>query len=184
MEGNFVGPLYNTSSLFSWFGSAITSIGDVDNDGVDDIAVGMPELHEQSSNKGALWVLLLNSDGTLKSEHKISATHGGFTGVLSDGDRFGDAIAPLGDMDGNGVVDLAVGARRDDDGGTERGAVWILFLEKQLDGSGQVSSIEVLSHHKISDSSGDIAGELSNSDDFGIGIDLLGDIDNDARVAT
>ena len=35
----------------------------------------------------------------------------------------------MGDLDGDGAVDLAVGAREDDDGGTDRGAVWILFLD-------------------------------------------------------
>ena len=35
----------------------------------------------------------------------------------------------LGDLDGDGVVDLAVGAWHDDDGGFDRGSVWILFLD-------------------------------------------------------
>ena len=33
-----------------------------------------------------------------------------------------------GDLNGDGVTDLAVGANYDDDGGREQGAVWILFL--------------------------------------------------------
>ena len=42
-------------------------------------------------------------------------------------------MAALGDLDGDGLADLAVGAIRDDDGGgdprADRGAVWILFLD-------------------------------------------------------
>ncbi len=34
----------------------------------------------------------------------------------------------LGDHDGDNVVDLAVGASEDDDGGANRGSVYILFL--------------------------------------------------------
>ena len=39
-------------------------------------------------------------------------------------------VAALGDLDGDGVIDLAVGAERDDTGGTNRGAVQVLFLKK------------------------------------------------------
>ena len=59
---------------------------------------------------------------------KISSTQGGFNGTLANSDRFGVATASLGDLDGDGVTDLAVGAYFDNDGGSNRGAVWILFL--------------------------------------------------------
>ena len=79
---------------------------------------------------GAVWMLLLKSDGTVKSHQKISDTEGGFTGGLDDDDWFGVAgVASLGDLDGDGRGDLAVGAPHDDDGGANRGAVWILFLD-------------------------------------------------------
>jgi len=64
------------------------------------------------------------------TNQKISDTQGGFTGVLSNGDRFGSAVCSLGDLDGDGVEDLAVGAPGDDGGGSDRGAVWILFLRE------------------------------------------------------
>ena len=54
---------------------------------------------------------------------------GGFKGDLSDGDQFGSAVAGIGNLDGNGIPDLAVGAPLDDDGGTDKGAVWILFRQ-------------------------------------------------------
>ena len=66
--------------------------------------------------------------GTVKSFQKISDTQGAFTGGLVNNDNFGSAVASLGDLDGDGVVDLAVGAVDDDDGGAGRGATWIIFL--------------------------------------------------------
>ena len=50
-------------------------------------------------------------------EQKISDTQGGFTGVLDNSDCFGESVAALGDLDGDGVGDLAVGSAWDDDGG-------------------------------------------------------------------
>ena len=80
-----------------------------------------------------LWLGLssraLAQPGWVLSHQKISDTEGGFTGTLDDFDYFGYAVASLGDLDGDGVGDLAVGAIGDDDGGTNRGAVWVLFLD-------------------------------------------------------
>mgnify|MGYP001296829974 CR=1 FL=1 len=65
---------------------------------------------------------------------KISSTSGGFGGGLSNGDNFsGRHVCTIGDVDGDGMADLAVGALRDDDGGPDRGAVWILFLDNLPD---------------------------------------------------
>ena len=78
-------------------------------------------------------MLFLNADGTVKAHGKISDTQGGFTGTLDNEDIFGGEVVALGDLDGDGVGDLAVGATGDDDGGAEgifgAGAVWVLFLE-------------------------------------------------------
>ncbi len=67
--------------------------------------------------------------GWVLSHQKISDTEGGFSGTLDDEDWFGVSLASLGDLDGDGVEDLAAGAHLDDDGGFGRGAVWLLFLD-------------------------------------------------------
>jgi hypothetical protein len=53
--------------------------------------------------------------------------------VLANQDLFGSSLARIGDIDGDGVTDLAVGAFQDDTGGTNRGAVHILRMN--ADGS-------------------------------------------------
>jgi len=65
----------------------------------------------------------------VKYTDKISSTAGGFVGPLDDMDLFGSGVAGLGDHDGDGLIDLMVGARRDDDGGVDRGAVYTLFTD-------------------------------------------------------
>ena len=62
------------------------------------------------------------------SYQKISDTQGGFAGSLDDGDYFGSSMASIGDLNGDSVADLAVGAYADDDGGSDRGAVYVLFM--------------------------------------------------------
>jgi hypothetical protein len=73
------------------------------------------------------------SDSTTDSakNRKIaSGTSGG--PALANGDMFGSAVAPLGDLDGDGVEDLAVGAPSQT-GAPTGGAVHVLFIPPLLD---------------------------------------------------
>ncbi len=165
-EGDFTGTLDDGD----WFGGSVAALGDLDGDGVGDLAVGAIADDDGGSAHGAVWVLFLDADGTVKSHQKISSTEGGFTGILDNVDRFGGSVASLGDLDGDGVIDLAVGAIGDGDGGTSRGAVWVLFLN--TDGT-------VESHQKISDTAGGFTGTLDDDDFFGRSVVSLGDLDGD-----
>ena len=82
-----------------------------DSDSVTDLAVGAGGDDDGGVNAGAVWILFMNTDGTVASEQKISNTAGGFGGVLDSGDNFGRDVANIGDLDGDGVTDLAVGCR-------------------------------------------------------------------------
>ncbi len=159
------------------FGHSIAPMGDFDGPAgasVTAIAVGAFQDDDgvvaPDPNVGAVWILLLDATGAVLSTHKISADSGNFLGTLEAGDSFGFSVACLGDLDGNGVGDLAVGAPGDDDGGPSRGAVWILLLDEL----GMVSS-----HHKLSHTSGASTPTLSDSDVFGNSLASLGDLDGD-----
>ena len=164
--GGFTGQL-NDGDIF---GTSVTALGDLDGDGVVDLAVGAPDDDDGGSARGAVWILLLNADGTVKSQQKISSTLGGFQGVLDDSDLFGSSLTPLGDFDLDGTTDLAVGACGDGDGGWGRGAVWLLFLNP--DGT-------VKTERKISDTAGGFTGGLSDDDAFGDSVAFLGDVNSD-----
>ncbi|MFK7831441.1 MAG: immunoglobulin-like domain-containing protein [Congregibacter sp.] len=94
----------------------------------------------------------------------------GFTATLESGDRFGRDHDIVGDVNGDGVTDLVIGARSDDDGATDAGAVYILFMNN--DGS-------VQSNQKISALEGGFADTLVASNFFGYGVAGIGDYDGD-----
>ena len=155
-----------------FFGHDIESIGDIDGDGISDIAVGAPYDDDGGPSHGAVYILFLNSDGTVKDSQKISSTEGNFQGVIDSGDCWGNAITSLNDFDGDGITDIAVGALKNYSPGTEMkrvGAVHILLLNS--DGT-------VKSSQEISDTQGNFDA-LNENDIFGIDLVNLSDINND-----
>lgn len=168
LTGGFVTGLSDNDQ----FGGAVANIGDLNGDGIPDLAVGSMLRDDGGSNRGAVYILFMNRDGTVQSQQKISSTDGNFSGVLHDDDHFGSAVSGIGDLDGDGVVDIAVGASGDDDGGSNRGAVWVLFMNR--DGT-------VKSQQKISQLSGQFDQLLADGDSFGSALADVGDMTGDGR---
>ena len=150
------------------FGTSIANIGDLNNDGVNDLAVGALGDDGGGTNRGAVHIMYMNTDGSVDSTVEINdSTENGPT--LSDDDEFGTSIANIGDLNNDGVNDLAVGALGDDGGGTNRGAVHIMYMN--TDGS-------VDSTVEINDST-ENGPDLNSNDDFGESVENLGDLDGD-----
>ncbi len=171
---------------FDGFGSSVANIGDLNGDDVTDIAVGAPGDGDGGSSRGATYVLFLDTDGTLDATAgvsgsgytKVSDTAGDFSAVLDDGDTFGSALAGIGDLNGDGVEDLVSTARGDGDGGSYRGAVYVLFLDPDgsLDATAGVSGA---GWTKISDTEGSFTATISDNDTFGSSVGVLGDLNSD-----
>src|SRR5690606_5741069 len=102
----------------------IENLGDLNGDGNIDIAIGARRDGDGGEERGAVWVLFLNSDLTVNSHQKISSTSGNLNVALEFQDYFGSSITNIGDLNNDGVIDLAVGAYRDDDGGLNKGAIY------------------------------------------------------------
>lgn len=112
------------------FGISTAVLGDLDQDGNIAIAVGAPGDDDGNINTGAVWIVFLKADGTMKRQRKISLLQGNFQqSGLSLDDSFGTRIAAIGDLNGDGTIDLVSGSPGDDDGGTNRGALFSVMIE-------------------------------------------------------
>ncbi|WP_339793695.1 MAG: gliding motility-associated C-terminal domain-containing protein [Imperialibacter sp.] len=155
------------------FGISVASMGDFDNDGIEDIVVGASSTDDGGAQSGAIWIVLLNRDNSVKNQYKISNAQGGLAATIPSDSRFGYSVANIGDLNGDGTTDVAVGAVYDHDGGYQHGAVWIIFLDE--DGT-------VKTHQKINETAGGFTGSLADLASFGSSVTTLGDVDGDGVI--
>lgn len=155
IDNSSIGNLTHSPSN-SQFGYSCEGLGDLDSDGVEDVAVGAIGV---DSGLGGVYILFLNSDGSLKDWELID---NGVIGNLSANDNLGYDIANVGDLDADGVIDIAVSNYGDDDVGNNTGAIFILNLD--TDGT-------LKNYSKITLS-------VDDSDHFGYGLASIGDYDS------
>ena len=114
---------------FDRAGQSVSSAGDVNGDGFDDLIVGAYGNDAGGSYAGAAYVVFGAASGiTSVNLDDIALGVGGFkiTGE-GGGDIAGISVSAAGDLNGDGFDDLIVGASRDDAGGNNAGAVYIVY---------------------------------------------------------
>jgi FG-GAP repeat len=119
----------NGQALDDDSGFWVSSAGDVNGDGFDDLLVGAPKAGPNGSHSGASYVVFGKASGFAASI-ELSALTGanGFkiNGVAS-GDYSGASVAAAGDVNGDGFADLIIGAYLADPNGNGSGASYVLF---------------------------------------------------------
>lgn len=93
------------------FGRSVDMVGDLTGDGKSEVIVGAPQGQSSSSPGKGYALVLRGHDGTTLFK---------LDGAVN-GDEFGDEVAGVGDVNGDGKPDFAVGAPEHAPGGTNDG---------------------------------------------------------------
>jgi len=135
------------------FGAAVAMAGDTNGDGYDDVLIGAPSWHDSN---GVAYLYHGSVVGTAPdTEFQLNASDASYQA------RFGEAVAGVGDQDGDGLDEVLIGAPMGENGGSYSGAAYLYF------GTNEGPSYEVI-----------LANGGLNSR-FAASVSRAGDIDRD-----
>ncbi|MCL8015225.1 FG-GAP-like repeat-containing protein [Streptomyces sp. AS02] len=151
-----------------------SAVGDIDGDGYADIAVGN---HRETSADpsgapgGKVTVVYGGPDGPDSARTPLVLTQdtAGVPGASESGDGFGSEVS-LGDVNGDGYADLAVGASGENSGA---GAVTVLY--------GSASGLKTTGVQSFTQNTTGVPGTSEANDRFGARV-LLADHSGDTRA--
>lgn len=153
------------------FGTSVSTAGDINDDGYDDLIIGATGAAGDVANSGAAYVVFGKSTFAMNNYVGGPADSSGFkiSGV-SAADSAGGSVAGGGDVNGDGYDDVVIGASGANSGGTDRGAAYVVF------GKATFSTNVVLSN--LASGGFRIEG-LTNGDRLGGSVAIVGDINAD-----
>jgi hypothetical protein len=138
-------------------GNSVSTAGDVNNDGYDDVIVGAPNV---ASGTGATYIVLGSSLGI--SDMSLASADGTLTGEGA-GDQAGHSVSSAGDVNNDGYSDVIVGAY----GAKNVGAAYLVF--------GSSSGIAAMN---LASADGTLLG-LNAGDETGFSVSSAGDVNGD-----
>jgi len=168
-------------------GYSVSTAGDINGDGIDDLVVGAPAADPNGSLSGSSYVVFGRSGGFSSIIHLN--TLDGSTGFRLDGvatpDFAGVSVSAAGDINGDGIDDLIVGANTASPNGTYSGSSYVVFGRSSgfastfnlstLDGSTGFR-LDGVAAQDYSGSSVSAAGDINGD---GVGDVIVGAIDAD-----
>ena len=155
-------------------GFSLSSAGDVNGDGFDDIIVSSPGADPNGSNSGSSYVLFGRAGvgGAAVDLSTLDGTTGFRLDGVSTDDTSGFSVSNAGDVNGDGFDDLIIGAIGADPDGPLRGSSYVVFGKS----GGFSSNLELSS---LDGTNGFRLDGVANGDRSGSAVSAAGDVNGD-----
>jgi Ca2+-binding RTX toxin-like protein len=155
-------------------GRSVSSAGDVNGDGYDDLIVGAWQADPNGNNSGASYVVFGKASGFAASLNlsSLDGTTGFRLNGVAVGDASGVSVASAGDVNGDGYDDLIVGAQFADPNGANSGASYVVFGKA----SGFAASVDLST---LDGTTGFRLNGVAASDTSGRSVASAGDLNGD-----
>ena len=156
-------------------GHIVSSAGDVNNDGFDDIIIGAPKADPNGESSGEYYVVFggvgVGSGGTLE----LSSLNGTNGFVLNgiDANDTGRACSAAGDINSDGIEDLIIGAFFAEPNGRRSGESYVVFGSASIGAGG---SLELSS---LNGTNGFVCNGIDEFDQSGSTVSGAGDVNGD-----
>ena len=156
-------------------GYAVSEAGDINGDGVDDVIVGA--FGANGSDFGSTYVVFGQSGVAFTAELNLSALNGA-NGFRIDGvaanDTSGKDISQAGDVNGDGLADVIIGASGADNNGSFSGSSYVVFGRSGAGFSSAALDLSTLNGANGFRLDGTAAGHAS-----GAAVSAAGDVNGD-----
>ena len=157
-------------------GYSVSNAGDVNGDGLDDLLVGAYRggiLNPSRANGGISYVIFGTTAGAVVELSALNADTGFVINGASGSDESGVSVSAAGDVNGDGLDDIIIGAHFDDPNGTESGASVVVF------GQSAGGVIELSAIEQGSNVNGFVINGVSANDHSGFSVSGAGDVNGD-----
>jgi len=126
--GNGKGYIIKGEAAGDHAGQTLAAVGDMNGDGKSEILVGAAGSDAGGVDAGAAYVVWGKANDGAVNLSNVTLGTGGFRIIgQSAGDGAGQALAALGDVNGDGKADILVGASGNDAGGANAGAAYVVY---------------------------------------------------------
>ncbi|HYE45769.1 MAG TPA: cadherin domain-containing protein [Caulobacter sp.] len=174
--GAATGFVINGAAAGDLSGYSVAGIGDVNNDGIDDVLVGALQADPGGRANAGTSYVIFGRTGGYGSPIDLSALNGtnGFSvrGVAAL-DYSGTSVRGVGDVNGDGRADFVIGAPwADSAGGANAGAAYVVFGRS----GGFGANLDLSS---LNGSNGFVVRGGAASDGLGFAVSAAGDLNND-----